>query len=129
MERGDVTATTTPRIPSDDPCCLPHLTHLLRVLWCFLVTVKDFKLARATAELSRRGCKRFITRWDGAALTAWVSPEPSRQNIGHNVMHGICIIRYTAKREMRAIKRRNQGMLEKSEIENREKVLILMCRV
>ena len=30
---------------------------------------------------------------------------------------------------MRAIERRNRGMLEKSEIENREKVLILICDV
>ena len=37
-------------------------------------------------------------------------------------------IRYTAKREMRAIERRNWGILEKSEIENM-KVLILMCHV
>ena len=30
---------------------------------------------------------------------------------------------------MRAIERRNRGMLEKSEIESRGKVLILMCDV
>ena len=56
MERGDVTATTMARVAS-----LPILyTHLLRVLWCLFVTVKDFKLAHATAELSRRGCEWFV---------------------------------------------------------------------
>ena len=57
------------------------------------------------------------------------TPEPTRQNIGQSVDVGyMYYIRYTAKREMRAIERRNRGMLEKSEIENRE-VLILMCDV
>ena len=51
--------------------------YLQRVLWCLLVTVKGFKLAHATAELSRRGCERFIYyRWNGAALTARVPPDP-----------------------------------------------------
>ena len=56
MERDDVTATTTPLFPS----------VIQRVLWCLLVTVKGFKLAHATAELSRRGCGRIIT--GGTAL-------------------------------------------------------------
>ena len=63
-------------------------------------------------------------------MTAWVPPFPTRQNIDRNVdARYMYHIRYTAKREMRAIERRNRGMLEKSEIESRGKVLILMCDV
>ena len=80
MKRGNVTAITTPLFPS----VIDPARAMVPPCYC------DFKLAHATAALSRRGCERFITRWNGAALTARVPPDP--HPAGYWPEGGICII-------------------------------------